>query len=135
MLAVDPGRSKCGVAVVSRQGILHRRVVKREEFSEVLRQVVGSFQPTQVLLGGSTGSREVLLEIRDVVSLEPLVVDERYTTERARKRYFVDHPPRGVWRLVPLGLQLPPVAIDDYAAVVMAEDFLASLEIGRGEAS
>ena len=94
---------------------------------------MGSFQPARVLLGGSTGSREIFREINQVTGLEPVVVDERYTTERARKRYFVDHPPRGLWRLVPLGLQLPPVAIDDYAAVVMAEDYLKT--IGKGEVS
>ena len=132
-MAVDPGRSKCGLAVVSVQGILHRRVVSREEFAEVLRQELRSYTPQHLLVGGSTGSREVAQEIRDAVGLEPEIVDERHTTERARQRYFADHPPRGWWRLVPLGLQVPPVPVDDYAAVVMAEDYLKRIA-GKGEA-
>ena len=78
-------------------------------------------------MGGSTGSREVTGELRTALGREPRVVDERHTTERARLRYYQDHPPRGLWRLVPLGLQVPPVPYDDYAAVVMAEDYLAGL--------
>ena len=96
---------------------------------------MGSYAPQHLLVGGSTGSREeVVKEIREGGGARSLqVVDERHTTERARQRYFVDHPPRGLWRLVPLGLQLPPVAVDDYAAVVMAEDYLKSIA-SKGEA-
>jgi hypothetical protein len=51
-------------------------------------------------------------------------VDERETTLRARALYFADHPPRGWRRLIPLGLQLPPRPIDDYAAILIARRFL-----------
>lgn len=86
--------------------------------------MVAEHRPEQVLVGGSTGSKEIVERVRQELDLEPLVVDERHTTEKARYRYFEDHPPRGLWRLVPLGLQTPPVQYDDYAAVVMAERFL-----------
>jgi hypothetical protein len=52
-------------------------------------------------------------------------VPERDTTRRARERYFADHPPRGWRRLIPLSLQTPSVPIDDYAAWIIAEQFLA----------
>lgn len=52
-------------------------------------------------------------------------VDERHTTERARAEYWRAHPPRGLWRLVPLGLQVPGEPYDDFAALIMARDFLA----------
>ncbi|CAN0394535.1 unnamed protein product, partial [Phaeothamnion confervicola] len=42
----------------------------------------------------------------------------------ARQRYYVENPPKGLWRLVPMGLQVPSVPVDDFAAVVMAEDYL-----------
>ena len=44
---------------------------------------------------------------------------------RARELYFREHPPRGWRRLVPTGLQLPPVPVDDYAAILIARRFLA----------
>ena len=51
------------------------------------------------------------------------VVDETDTSYRARALYFADHPPRGWRRLVPLGLQLPPRPIDDYAALLIARRY------------
>ncbi|HEY9179775.1 MAG TPA: hypothetical protein VIO32_03585, partial [Candidatus Baltobacteraceae bacterium] len=53
------------------------------------------------------------------------VIDEHNTTYRARALYFADHPPRGWRRLLPLGLQLPPAAIDDYAAMLIARRYIA----------
>ena len=124
VLAVDPGRRKCGVAVVGPEGILARRVVAREETVALVRQWYYRYHAEQCLVGGATASREVVQEIAKELDLTPTVVDERFSTERARRRYFVDNPPRGLWRLIPLGLRVPPVAVDDYAAVVLAEDFL-----------
>jgi RNase H-fold protein (predicted Holliday junction resolvase) len=124
VMAVDPGRSKCGLAVVSLKGILYRRVVPREEIAATVRHLMGSYSPHHLLVGGSTGSRQVVQELRDTSGMEPEVVDERHTTERARQRYYVENPPRGLWRLVPLGMQVPSVPVDDFAAVVMAEDYL-----------
>jgi hypothetical protein len=57
------------------------------------------------------------------------VVPEAYTTLRARRRYFDEHPLRGWRRLFP-GLQTPPIPIDDYAAVLIAEDYLSSTSHG-----
>lgn len=128
VLAVDPGRRKCGLAVVSAErGVLHRRVAPREELAMAVRELAASYGPAEVLVGDSTGSREVAVELRRELDREVRVVDERHTTERARRRYYQDHPPKGLWRLVPLGLQVPNEPYDDYAAVVMAEDFLGLL--------
>ena len=130
VLCVDPGRRKCGLAVVSgAEGILHRRIVAREEIGPAVRQAVQDFSPGEILVGGSTGSREVVRELEDQLARTVRTVDERHTTERARQRYFRDHPPRGLWRWLPLGLQVPPVPYDDYAAVVMAEDYLGGARV------
>lgn len=124
VLAVDPGSHKCGVAVASSERCLELAVVSREELVGRVRQWIDHWGVDQLLVGGGTGSKPVVAELRNNLQFEIVVVNEFRTTERARQRYFVDHPPRGLWRLVPLGLQTPPVPIDDYAALVMAEDFL-----------
>jgi RNase H-fold protein (predicted Holliday junction resolvase) len=125
ILAVDPGRSKCGLAVVSPQrGILARLVVPCEEFPQTLRDMWERHRPQAVLLGSSTGSKPILAAIRQSLKVEPKLVDEKHTTELAKLRYFQEFPPRGMWRLVPLGLRTPPTCYDDFAAVVMAERYL-----------
>lgn len=126
VMAVDPGRRKCGVAVVSPSGVMERSIVPTDELEGAVEKMFGRHSPGALVVGGSTGSKEVIKRLKRILALSPRVVDERYTTERARKRYFIDNPPRGFWKLVPLGLQVPPVPYDDYAAVVMAEEFLAA---------
>ena len=49
---------------------------------------------------------------------------EKFTTLDARKRYWIENPPKGLWKLVPEGLRLPPRPYDDYAAVLLGERFL-----------
>lgn len=129
VLAVDPGTGKCGLAVVGREhGCLQRMIVNREDLLTQVRQCLESFPVERVLVGGATGSKPVVQELKQHLSVPIEVVNEFRTTERARGRYFKDHPPRGFWRLVPLGLQTPAVAIDDYAAIVMAEDWFSGKE-------
>ncbi len=125
LLAVDPGRDKCGLAVVdSREGILARGVVPATMVGRLAEDWVRAYRPEILVVGGGTALRAVRRAL-EAVDLPMQVFPESHTTERARRRYFQEHPPRGLWRLVPLGLRTPPVPVDDYAAVLIAEDFLA----------
>ena len=124
VMAIDPGRKKCGVAVVSEQlKIVHHEVVPVEKFQEQFADLHACYEPVELLLGDSTGSKEIREMIVGSVEIEPKVVDERHTTELAKLRYFKEYPPKGLWKLVPIGLQTPSVCYDDFAAVVLAERF------------
>jgi RNase H-fold protein (predicted Holliday junction resolvase) len=130
VLAIDPGREKCGLAVVEREaGLLARRVVLREELAGALREWCRRFQPELLLLGRGTGSGG-LVPLLGQMPVPFQRVTERETTRLARRRYFADHPPRGWRRLIPLSLQTPPVPLDDYAAWIIAEQFLSQETLG-----
>lgn len=136
VLSVDPGSRKCGIAVVSEtDGILARKVVPVEELEETAAGFWREFQIDFVAVGGSTGSRRTVELMQRVLQTEVFVVDERHSTERARERYLAEHPPCGWRRLIPLGLQIPPEPYDDYAAVILAENFMAdckkNMQLGR----
>ncbi|MDP7423155.1 MAG: resolvase, partial [bacterium] len=68
--------------------------------------------------------------VEELASLFPedrvRLVDERESTLEGRRRYFQEHPPRGLWRLVPLSLRYPPEPFDDLVAVILAERFFSS---------
>jgi len=128
VLAIDPGRAKCGLAVVSRdEGVLARTIVGLADLADTARLLAARFEPQAVVVGGGTGAAVVTAAICSL-PIPVHVVDERLTTRNARARYFHDNPPRGWRRLVPKGLLVPAEPYDDYAAVLLAEQFLAAGE-------
>lgn len=123
VLAVDPGRGKCGLAVCAPGQVLYRQVVPRQDLPTVARELARRFAVAVAVVGHATGSREVLREL-EPLGIPVVVVPETGTTRAARERYLRDHPPKGLWRLVPPGLRTPPEPYDDYVAVLLAERFL-----------
>ncbi len=128
VLAVDPGRDKCGIAVLAADGrILHKGIVSAARLAEEVAHLLDEHHPDRLLLGDRTAAEEVRRGLSQAgCPLEPQLVDEHRSSEQGRRRYFRDNPPRGWRRLLPIGLQTPPRPYDDYVAVILAERFLAS---------
>ena len=135
MLAIDPGRDKCGLALVDAGGTaLHRAICPTGSVSDAVRSCLEAHRPHAVVMGDGTHARVLRPVIEATLAawsaqgghgeLRLQMVDERHTTERARHEYWVVHPPRGLLRLIPEGLRVPPEPYDDLAALVMARDFL-----------
>jgi hypothetical protein len=83
-----------------------------------------------VIIGGGTSSKTAQAALRRVLpELAIQVVDEEHSTERALERWRDTVPPRGWRRLLPRSLRFPPGPIDDFAAWVLAEDYL----MGEGD--
>ena len=51
-------------------------------------------------------------------------VEEAHSTEDARTLYWQENPPKGLKKLIPLGMLVPPVPLDAYAAVILVRRFL-----------
>ena len=132
VIAVDPGREKCGIALLAPDGqVLHRSVATLEDVGERVVGLVAQRKATRLVLGDRTAAREVQDRLRRAgCSLQPILVDEHRSTELARRRYFREKPPRGWRRLLPVTLQTPPEPYDDYVAVILAERYLASQRPG-----
>ncbi len=125
VLAIDPGSLKCGVAVVSRtEGTLAKTVVGKEDLPTTVRLLVARYSPDALVIGCATGCDDVIRKISPT-TLPVHRIDERLSTQLARLRFFKENPPRGWRRMIPRGLLVPNVPYDDYAAVLLAERFLA----------
>jgi RNase H-fold protein (predicted Holliday junction resolvase) len=132
ILAIDPGSSKHGIALVRRQqpgqiDVLWRSISGRAELKLRVEEAQKIRPFSLIVLGDGTRSREVSDQLRTYFpSINQLLVDEKNTSIRAREKYWVHNPKKG-WRvLLPSTLLSPPVPIDDYAAVVLAERFFNS---------
>lgn len=135
LLAIDPGREKCGVALILEdRTVLHHEVIPAASLCEYLDTIRRSHSIHQVILGDGTRSQQLARELsRPEGGLEVLLVDETNTTLEARQRFFRDHPPRGWRRWIPRSLLTPDRAYDDYAAILLAERHFAAAAIGKAD--
>ncbi|MEH2277565.1 MAG: pre-16S rRNA-processing nuclease YqgF [Nostoc sp.] len=130
ILGFDPGRDKCGLAVMGldRQLHYHQVVLAKEAITtiETLRQ---KFPISLMVIGDQTTAKQWRQKLYQELT-EPLniiLVDERYTTLEARDRYWQMFPPKGLIKLLPQGLRQPPRPIDDIVAILLIERYLNRL--------
>ena len=128
ILSIDPGRAKCGLAVVTETGsVRHREIAETANLVVSAQALVAKFLVTQLLLGDGTQSATLRKALCAALPELPLaLVPEAFTSQRARLRWWQVNPPLGVARLVPTSLRTPPVPWDDWVAVLLAEDWLAA---------
>jgi RNase H-fold protein (predicted Holliday junction resolvase) len=125
VLGVDPGTRKAGYALVGVDGSIHDRGVEEiGRLADRVHALMGEHTVVAIALGAGT-SINGLLEQLTALGVPVNLVDETNTTLKARALYFADHPPRGWRRLLPLGMQMPPRPVDDYAAALIARRYLA----------
>lgn len=124
VLAIDPGRDKCGIAVLSPQGdVLLHEIVPTGALETRVSELAAEYAP-RIIMGDGTTSAATKARIEAQVGAVTLV-DEYRTTEEGRRLYWAENPPRGWRRLMPRGLLTPTVPVDDFAAVALARRFLA----------
>ncbi len=130
LAALDPGRDKCGLAVLSGDGeILFQKVIETNLLEQELRQMNERYTPRMLVLGNGTTSRQAEERIHAALpELLVKVVDEYRTTELAKGEYWKANPPKGWRRLLPVTMQVPPVPVDDFVAVILARRNLAAIK-------
>ncbi|MES1147504.1 MAG: pre-16S rRNA-processing nuclease YqgF, partial [bacterium] len=130
VLAIDPGRKKCGMAVVVRDqdGKLHvlwRAIVPPTDVIDQSQEVANTFPFSMCLVGSGTTSESMVAALREAwPAIGVVIVDERESTLEARELYWQTIGRKGWRRLLPASLQVPPEDHDDFAAVVIASRFL-----------
>ena len=128
ILAIDPGRAKCGVAVVRKDGqIVYRGIVPVEDLAKTSTALIDAHRPQALVCGNGTGSKPILQILQSAAPDLPLeLVDETRTSEKARARFVRENKPPFLQRLLPLSLRSPWLPYDDYVAVLLAERYWLS---------
>ena len=130
LLGFDPGRDKCGLAVMGKQQqLLYHQVVPSAEAIATLQQLCQQFSIATLVMGDQTTAKKwkQQLERELSASLPIVLVDERYSSLEARDRYWQMYPPTGLQRLIPQGMREPPRPIDDIVAILLIERYLKEL--------
>ncbi len=129
IIAVDPGREKCGIAVVnSSEDAVLQRVVETSELVSCVRQLAEHYDTLTVILGDGTAHKQAETELRGVQVGDKLLnvelINEKHSTEEARHLYWKYNPPKGLKRLIPVSMQVPPEPVDGYVAIILAHRYL-----------
>lgn len=131
LLAIDPGSKKCGLAVVTEDTrVLRKMVISLELLNETILALDQEFHLTMILVGDRTNSRYIR-ERLTIFKIPIIAVNEDKSTVEGRYRYLKENT-KGLARLIPIGLRTPKCPFDDYVAVVLAERYLKNNTIIPG---
>jgi RNase H-fold protein (predicted Holliday junction resolvase) len=154
LLGFDPGRDKCGVAVVEKvvekvtdtpaidllgQGVEDRGNSKSCVDRVCLHQILPStaaisglqdlcrqFDFEILVMGDGTTAKEWQEKFRQSLAIPVVLVNERNSTLEARDRYWQMFPPQGFQKIIPQSLRRINRPIDDIVAILLVERFLAT---------
>lgn len=130
ILGFDPGRQKCGLALMGLdRNLFYHMVVPAEEATPKIQELRQQYPISILVMGDQTSSKEWRQKLHHELTdpLRIVMVNEQYSTLEARDRYWKMYPPQGLSRLLPQGLRTPPRPIDDIVAILLIERYLESL--------
>ena len=124
LISIDPGKCKCGLVLADLyQKRVDQAVVLNTKF---LPQYVETLNSTEniskVIIGNGTTSRQNIEKLK-FLKKELIVVEEKNTTFRAKKRYFELFPIRGLKNLLPKEIFIMNKNLDAVSALIILEDY------------
>ncbi len=127
ILGFDPGKDKCGVAVMDRdRQLLYHQVLLTAETIARVNDLCQQYHVGQIVMGDQTTAKQWRQQLnRSFPDLPISLVDERYSSLEARDRYWQMYPPNFLSSLIPQGMRQPPRPIDDLVAIILIERYLS----------
>ncbi len=126
ILGFDPGKDKCGVAVVGAdKTVFYHEVIISQQAIATLKSLIDKYQISLLVMGNQTTAKSWKLKLEEQLSpMAIILVDEHNSTLEARDRYWEMYPARGIQKLIPQGMRLPPRPVDDLVAILLVERYL-----------
>ena len=124
LISIDPGKCKCGLVLAD----LHHKkvdqaVVLNTAFvPQYLKTLNNSENISKVIIGNGTTSKQNIEKLK-FLKKELIVVEEKNTTFRAKKRYFELFPISGLKILLPKEIFIMNKNLDALSALIILEDY------------
>ena len=124
VISIDPGKCKCGLVLVDlHKKKVHQAIVLNTEFlPNYVKNLHSSENISKVIIGNGTTSRQNIEKLR-FIKKDLIIVEERNTTLRAKKRYFELFPTRGFKTLLPKEIFIMNKNLDALSALIILEDY------------
>lgn len=129
LLAVDPGREKSGIAVISKKdaAVLYKDIIKTPHIDRVLKETVQNFEVDLIIVGDGTSSENIwqLLKADDQLrDIEKELIEEQGSTRRAEKLYRQQHSSFLKKLLFKIVSWKPDQELDDLTAVILGREYI-----------
>ena len=126
ILGFDPGKDKCGVAVMDGdRALLYHQVLLTAAVISEISDLCQQYNVSRIVMGDQTTATQWKQQLTTVFPDLPItLVDERYSSLEARDRYWQMYPANFFTRLIPQGMRQPPRPIDDLVAIILIERYL-----------
>lgn len=126
ILAIDPGKEKCGLAVLDANGnILEKQIFAPKEIISSIPGYISKYGIATVVVGQSSFGKELEKKLSHLeLRANIIFISEKYSTLEARKHYWKENKPKGLLKLIPTSMRVPPTPVDDYAAVILGKRYL-----------
>ena len=124
LISIDPGKCKCGLVLVD----LHKKkvdqaiVLNTDLLPNYVKNLNGSENISKVIIGNGTTSRQNIEKL-DFIRNDLIIVEEKNTTLRAKKRYFEIFPNRGLKSFIPKEIFIMNKNLDALSALIILEDY------------
>ena len=124
LICIDPGKCKCGLVLVDLyKKKVHQAIVLNTEFlPNYVKNLHSSENISKVIIGNGTTSRQNIEKLR-FIKKDLIIVEERNTTLRAKKRYFELFPTRGLKTFLPKEILIMNKNLDALSALIILEDY------------
>ena len=124
LISIDPGKCKCGLVLVDflEKKVDQAIVLNTEFLRNYVKNLNGSENISKVIIGNGTTSKQNIEKL-DFIRNDLIIVEEKNTTLRAKKRYFEIFPTRGLKSFLPKEIFIMNKNLDALSALIILEDY------------
>jgi RNase H-fold protein (predicted Holliday junction resolvase) len=132
ILGFDPGKDKCGVAVMNGdRTLLYHQVLMTIEVVTKISDLCQQYNVSRIVMGDQTTAKQWQQQLTTAFPDLPIdLIDERYSSLEARDRYWQMYPANFITKLIPQGMRQPPRPIDDLVAIILIERYFKLVDGG-----
>ena len=124
LISIDPGKYKCGLVLVDlNQKKVDQAIVINTEFLPKYVKTLNSIENiSKIIIGNGTSSKQNIKKL-EFINKDLIIVEEKNSTFRAKKRYFELFPIRGIKFFLPREIFIMNKNLDAISALIILEDY------------
>ena len=124
LISIDPGKCKCGLVLVdlNKKKVDQAIVLNTELLPKYVKSLNSLENISKVIIGNGTTSKQNLEKLK-FINKDLIIVEEKNTTLRAKKRYFELFPIRGLKMFLPKEILIMNKNLDAVSALIILEDY------------